>query len=266
MRIYAIRRVVLFLSILLCIDSAADSQAGSPCLPNNWVCGCIQVKYNTVPAYYNGSDTDSVKGCAGTGPYKSIQYQCPEYIVRFYAPYIDTSSDSWLNYWEKAGGADFFYNAGSLGLLSNPNCINGAAPGQPQTGCVLNSSPQADDILSFCRLDQTTNQCVPTPANATDGETSDPGHVAIIIGNPTITGTTFTIPLIEENWSKDVDSKGNPYTPTLSGKINQDGTYTIFDREGACHPDLHYLHTFESWDGCDCSELPHSQTSFPSTA
>jgi hypothetical protein len=140
------------------------------------------------------------------------QYVCPEYIRRFYrvAKNTDTSGSVWYS----ANGSDFFPRAAALGLAGNPNCITGAAPGQAWNGCASNTLPQADDIISFCRLSQgALNQCDPT----------DPGHVAIVKSNPTVTGGAFTLTLIEQNWSK--YPNGTPQNPALSGIRNADGTY-----------------------------------------
>jgi hypothetical protein len=216
---------LLVVTILVLVGSFADAQCNSECSSSNPSCCCIVDTYKTIPAHYNGADIDTDTGCYGVGTYGS-QYECPEYVLRFYATEagVDTSSQSWMNWWVKASGIDFYTNASQLGLVPNPNCIAGSGPGQPIQGCSQNTMPQADDIISFCVVSPKTGECEPKKENA--------GHVAVVKGSPTVNGTTFAVTLIEQNWSK--YANGTPNNPALSGIQNADGTYTILDRRGKC--------------------------------
>ncbi len=197
------------------------SQQPPPCVvgnSSNYTCGCVLDTWKTIPAQYNGSVHADSCGGVVESPIQlkgSLLYQCAEYARRFY--YASKGVDT--THWNILA-VDYFRRAPDLGLTVYPNCITGAAPGQPETGCTSNTLPQADDIVSFCRLFQSTlSQC----------DLSDPGHAAVIKGSPSINGKTFSVTLIEQNWSKSINLG-------LTGSINPDGSYTILDRQGACEP------------------------------
>jgi hypothetical protein len=173
-----------------------------PCASNNnYVCGCLQDTYKDVPAFYNGTVISAA--CAGRGTY-GLQYECPEYVNRFYAEAKDVvMTSAWLH----TNGGQYYSRAAQLGLVAYPNCTT-----YPQTPCASNALPQPDDMVSFCNFDKTTGSC-----------TAGPGHVSIIRG-VTTNGTTSTVTFIEQNYSKQIDS-------TSIVTQNPDGTYTMADRE-----------------------------------
>jgi hypothetical protein len=185
--------------------------------PANYSCGCMQTTYRSVPAEYNMGDTDGHCAAKITSGHLigALPFACPEYIRRFYDKAFQGVDVS--HWWSPGNGKDYYLRSSAFGLAANPNCVSGPAPGQPGTGCNQNSVPRQDDIVSFCNYSQVTGQC----------DLSLPGHVAIVNGPVVSTGTTFTVTLIEQNWSKTLINL------TLAG-IENSGISTIFDRRGEC--------------------------------
>jgi probable HAF family extracellular repeat protein len=170
------------------------------CPPAAYSCGCQQDVYKNVPAFYNGSDEGTGKSCASSGIFGS-QYQCVEYVNRFYAQAKGIDSLNW-----HGNGSQYYSKATQFGLSAYPNCTT-----EPSFPCASNTLPQPDDIVSFCNYDESSQSC-------TDG----PGH-ASIIKSVSGSGTTYTVTFIEENYSKVIDQ-------TLNVTQNPDLTYTMADR------------------------------------
>ena len=84
-----------------------------------------QAVYRGVPAYSNGTDQWSEADCGESpGPYGD-QYQCVEYVRRFYSLVFGVDTNKWKYY-----NADQYYeNAATLGLLAFPN--GGSVPPAP---------------------------------------------------------------------------------------------------------------------------------------
>jgi hypothetical protein len=117
--------------------------------------------YRGVIAKSNGGQMGTDKSCADGGTY-GLQYQCVEYVKRFYsiAHGVDTSS------WAVISAVDFFPKAGEFGLVP---CRNGESK----------VPPAPDDILVFDRATGVPH-----------------GHVAIVTRV-----TNAEISIIEQNWS-----------------------------------------------------------------
>jgi len=140
-----------------CLISVFSPEAFSQTSP----CGANLALYRSVGAKSNGKFQGTEDSCAGRGTY-GLQYQCVEYIRRFYSEALSDNTTAW-----RLNAVDFYQKASSLSLLSFEN-------GQTAT------SPTPDDIIVF-------------------GATArNPyGHVAVVtqvIGN--------SVTCIEENWSR----------------------------------------------------------------
>ncbi len=121
--------------------------------------------YQGVVARSNGQFQGKAKSCGGRGSY-GLQYQCVEYIRRFYGDALGVNTKS-PSPWASLNAVDFFDNAARLGLTAYGN---GESMIPPASG----------DILVF---------------NST---TTNPyGHVAIVTD---VSATTVSI--IEQNWSR----------------------------------------------------------------
>lgn len=86
--------------------------------------------YKGVAAKSNGQYQATGNSCGGRGTY-GLQYQCVEYIRRFYSQALGVDTSKWGG----INAVDFFSNASNLKLLAFPN---GSA-----------FRPQPDDILVF---------------------------------------------------------------------------------------------------------------------
>lgn len=116
--------------------------------------------YKGVDALSNGTSMRTGESCAGRGTY-GLQYQCVEYIRRFYSVAKQVDTSSWVN----LNARDFYASGSSLGLT---RFENGATT----------SAPQPDDIVVF------------------EGPAGDIyGHVAIVSSV-----TTTSISIVEQNW------------------------------------------------------------------
>ncbi len=120
--------------------------------------------YQGVPARSNGNSQGKASSCGGLGTY-GLQYQCVEYVRRFYAeaPNINTKL------WPGMNAIDFFGKATTIDLIAH---LNGRSK----------MPPVPNDILVFDRT-----------------LTSPYGHVAIIMD---VDATKNTINIIEQNWSR----------------------------------------------------------------
>lgn len=124
------------------------------------VCGSELASYRGVAAKYNGQAQGTGDSCANRGSY-GLQYQCVEYIKRFYSEALSFDTTQW-----RLNAVDFFGQASQLGLTAFANVESTAAP-------------RPDDILVF------------------GGTKNNPyGHVAIVAE---VSGDSVIC--IEQNWS-----------------------------------------------------------------
>jgi hypothetical protein len=123
-------------------------------------CGNDLATYAGVAAKSNGEFQGSGASCAGRGIY-GLQYQCVEYIKRFYAEALSVDTSQW-----RLNAVDFFDQAPSLALISFGNGES-------------TSPPAANDIIVF---GSTRNNSY--------------GHVAVVAA----VSPDF-ITCIEQNWS-----------------------------------------------------------------
>lgn len=175
----------------------------SPCTSTGYVCGCELDTYKTVPAFYNGPNPSMSCTNDGRSPF-GIEYECPEYVNRFYAEGKGVDTLNW-----HANGSQYYSMAAQFGLMADPPTCKT----YPQTPCASNTLPEPDDIVSFC--DFAEGVCGKPGA-------SYPGHVAIV-ESVTPNGTGATVTFIEQNYGEQVRSKVNVTK-------NSDGTYTMAPR------------------------------------
>ena len=111
----------LFIGILLLTAVNLRAQNPTPC----GLQLSAQGVYKGVPAYSNGADQWTEADCGESpGPYGD-QYQCVEYVRRFYSIVFGMDTSKWKYY-----NADQYYaNASKLGLVPYPN--GGAVPPAP---------------------------------------------------------------------------------------------------------------------------------------
>jgi surface antigen len=93
-------------------------------------CGTVLATYRGVAAKSNGEYQGKPKSCDVRGTY-GLQYQCVEYVKRFYAQALSVDTSDW-----SADAVDFFARAKSFGLMSFPNEKS-------------SSPPAPDDIIVF---------------------------------------------------------------------------------------------------------------------
>jgi uncharacterized repeat protein (TIGR03803 family) len=181
------------------------SPLAPPC-SSPYVCGCVMDDtYKNVPSYYNG--TNPILSCNGPGAFGE-QYQCVEYVKRFYAEAKAIDTLGW-----HGNGSQYYSMAAAFGLVADPpTCTT-----YPQTPCPSSTLPVPDDIVSFCNFNHLTGVCE-TPG------TQYPGHVAIV-KSVTVHGTTATVTFVEENYSP---SGRIDLTATVTQ--NADGAYTMAPR------------------------------------
>lgn len=118
-----------FILSFFVITSSSWSQSIAPCGQQLSAASI----YQGVPALSNGTDQTTENDCVGenvVGPYGD-QYQCVEYVRRFYSLAMNVDTTSWQFY-----NADQYYKAATtLGLIALPN--GGSNP------------PAANDIVVF---------------------------------------------------------------------------------------------------------------------
>lgn len=168
--------------------------------------------YNQIPARYNGIYQGKGTACAGLDTY-GYQYQCVEYVKRFYNQALNTNTACWPPL--PNGAAYQLYNhAASYGLVSHPNIYS-------------YEPPAPDDILVFVASGK-----------------NEYGHVAIITDvSEAADGTPheFDVSLIEQNWSKNgAASVRLVYDPAEDTyRINPRGSFNI----------LGWLRPLKGYDG-----------------
>lgn len=93
-------------------------------------CGQLLHSYKGVSAFSNGIDQGSGKSCGGVNGQFGSQYQCVEYVRRFYSQALGTDTSRW-----RGNGGTYYNTASTKGLIAVPN-------GGP-------ARPYPDDILVF---------------------------------------------------------------------------------------------------------------------
>lgn len=164
-------------------------------------CGQVLASWEGIPAYSNGPDQWKTMDCDPYNlkpPYGAFgeQFQCTEFVKRFYAHLGDTSAAKWTgNAYDYFASANTDLTPPSVGAYANnKNLLHIPNPGT--------SPPAPDDILVF------------------RGPNLE-GHVAIVTN---VTATTVTF--IEQNWSV-TGTSSLPLSTTCSGA---GCTYTISNR------------------------------------
>ena len=165
--------VFLFFSITassdeVCLKTENDELEGD-------YCGTVMASFGGVPAYCNGDQQTTTESChGGTQKDFGLEYQCVEYIRRFYENRfgVDTKTYCWQ------GNAINYYNNTSYNELRGLGVF--------ENGTTL-GPPQVNDIIIF-----------QLPSN-------DPwGHVAIVIDSVADVeeGKTALVKVIEQNFSR----------------------------------------------------------------
>src|ERR1035441_801302 len=151
------------------------------------VCGAPVDSYTgtngqTITSYYNGVYTGQFAASSCQVPpillptqvsagQDGEQYQCVEFIRRFYRVIKQTDTSGWHGQYGDA--AEFYPHAAYFGLTSYPN--NGTVP------------PQVEDIVGF---------------DPVQGSRYKFGHVAIVKAINDTGGAHFTITLLEQNTNR----------------------------------------------------------------
>lgn len=140
--------------LFVCVAARAQRvQCGDP-LPNGL--------FNKVPALSNGHDMRTSASCGGRGTF-GLQYQCVEFIKRYYTQALSVDTSAW-----HGNAADYFGTAKDKGLIPFEN------------GSSL-ADPAPNDIIVF--------------ASPSDAENQN-GHVAVVSAV-----TASSVEVVEQNWS-----------------------------------------------------------------
>jgi len=159
------------------------SLSAQPCTPGAFHPGCVLDTFKNVEARYNGAS--AMRTCCGTG-YDGLQYQCVEYIRRFYrvAKGCDVGTNCDTKKWEgKAHAKDFINKASQFALEKH---INGATF----------FPPAVDDIIVLCDA---------TAADQCDFRKTKYGHVAVVKDIIDAGGSHFGVRIVEQNYSTTID-------------------------------------------------------------
>ena len=139
------------------------------------------VVHRGIIAKSNGEDMGSGESCGGRGIY-GLQYQCVEYIKRFYGEALSVESELW-----RGNAIDYFYRAEKYGFTVYKNGESTIAP-----------SP--DDLLVF-------NSSTSVYGHVAIITTATSNSVSIIEQNWSMTGTAL-LNLTYENGVYSIDDRG----------------------------------------------------------
>ena len=83
------------LALVFLGSSVCLGQQGQPCSLKAPLWGCILDTYNGVPIYYNDAVDDGVEITTPGPLFDAFQYQCPEFVRRYYNLIKHTDTSTW---------------------------------------------------------------------------------------------------------------------------------------------------------------------------
>ena len=180
------------LLFLLIATTPAFAQSDCTAIETKRVCGSVTDTHEGVCSRFNGIKNGTTESCGNAGKKGEYgyQWQCVEYVRRFYKLAKNHPTEQWDG---KGNANQFFTKAAELGLVAFKN-------GE------TTSPPRRDDILGF---ENANHRGV--------------GHVAIIKEILPVSLGNYRVRLIEQNFSQNIDVE-------LPVERRSDGTYFMPDR------------------------------------